>query len=99
MEEYGPLFAKWTGSGQHFGFMNQPSAGYANYGVLVESVGGAGDCGSTWVGRAQRAVTKISGQRSRHLTEQSLSELVFRVKLGFDKEQDVADELWETLEP
>ena len=38
MEEYNPLFAKWTGSGQHFGFMNQPSAGFVNYQVLVESV-------------------------------------------------------------
>jgi len=38
MDEYSPLFAKWTGSGQHFGFLNQPSAGLANYQVLVESV-------------------------------------------------------------
>lgn len=38
VEEYNPLSAKWTGSGQHFGFLNQPSAGYVNYIVLVESV-------------------------------------------------------------
>lgn len=38
MEEYTPLFAKWTGSGQHFGFLNQPTAGLVNYQVLVESV-------------------------------------------------------------
>eukprot|EP00934_Nitzschia_sp_Nitz4_P005818 Nitzschia sp. Nitz4//NODE_657_length_7541_cov_75.275047//6296//7540//NITZ4_additional_000097-RA//1//CDS//3329532025//5808//frame0 len=37
MEEYTPLFAKWTGSGDHFGFLNQPAAGFANYQVLVES--------------------------------------------------------------
>ena len=25
MEEYNPVFAKWTGSGEHFGFLNQAS--------------------------------------------------------------------------
>jgi len=35
---YHPLSAKWTGSGDHFGFMNQPNAGYANFAVLVESL-------------------------------------------------------------
>ncbi len=33
-----PLSAKWTGSGEHFGFMNQPNAGFANFAVLVESL-------------------------------------------------------------
>ena len=33
-----PLAAKWTGSGEHFGFMNQPNAGFANFAVLVESL-------------------------------------------------------------
>ena len=38
VDVYHPLAAKWTRSGEHFGFMNQPSAGYANYAVLVESL-------------------------------------------------------------
>ena len=38
MDKYHPLFAKWTGSGKHFGFMNQPSAGYINFVVLVSSI-------------------------------------------------------------
>lgn len=38
LDVYHPLMAKWTGSGEHFGFMNQPSAGYANFAVLVESL-------------------------------------------------------------
>ena len=29
MDAYDPLFAKWTGSGEHFAFANQPSAGLA----------------------------------------------------------------------
>lgn len=38
LDVYHPLSAKWTGSGEHFGFMNQPNAGYANFAVLVESL-------------------------------------------------------------
>ena len=38
LDVYHPLSAKWTGSGDHFGFMNQPNAGYANFAVLVESL-------------------------------------------------------------
>lgn len=38
MDEYSRLFSKWTGSGEHFGFMNQPSAGLTNFMVLVESI-------------------------------------------------------------
>jgi uncharacterized protein YdiU (UPF0061 family) len=34
LEEYDPLFAKWTGSGEHFAFANQPQAGFANWQVL-----------------------------------------------------------------
>ena len=38
MDKYDPLFARWTESGEHFGFMDQPSAGYANFAVLVSSI-------------------------------------------------------------
>ena len=38
MDKYDPLFAKWTGSGEHFGFLNQPRAALVNYVVLVESL-------------------------------------------------------------
>jgi len=37
MEEYHPYFSKWTGSGEHYGFINQPMASLENYRVLVES--------------------------------------------------------------
>ena len=38
IEEYDPFFAKWTGSGQHFGFMMQPNAGFANLGTFVKAL-------------------------------------------------------------
>ncbi len=31
VEFYDPLFAKWIGSGEHFAFMNQPTAALANF--------------------------------------------------------------------
>ena len=37
VEKYDPGFAKWTGSGDHFAFANQPQAGFANWQVLVAS--------------------------------------------------------------
>ena len=38
MDAYDPYFAKWTGSGEHFAFANQPGAGLANFAVLAASV-------------------------------------------------------------
>ena len=91
-----PLFAKWTGSGNHFGFLNQVSAGFANYGVLVESVGivisaARGD-------DSPEAVEKEFMSRAEDLFR-SETEKVFRTKLGFLDDQDVADDLWQTLDP
>lgn len=38
MDEYDPMFAKWTGSGEHFAFLNQPNAGLMNVKTLIECV-------------------------------------------------------------
>lgn len=87
MDEYHPLFAKWTGSGTHFGFMNQPNAALANYQVLVESVQAALDEDEDLVDEfVQPDVFQQAMDR------------VFRQKLGFPDDADVADELWESLE-
>ena len=37
MDESHPLFAKWTGSREHFGFLNQPNVGFANFAMTVSS--------------------------------------------------------------
>ena len=37
IERYEPLFAKWTGSGEHYGFLNQPQAAIANFHTLLTS--------------------------------------------------------------
>lgn len=38
IDKFDPLFAKWTGSGEHFAFMNQTVAAYTNFAVLAESL-------------------------------------------------------------
>jgi uncharacterized protein YdiU (UPF0061 family) len=44
LEEYEPLFAKWTGSGQHFGFLNQINAGKGLKGFFPLHVNGNSFC-------------------------------------------------------
>lgn len=96
MEEYHPLFAKWTGSGDHFGFMNQPGAAYANYMVLVESVAlilaaAAGDDSSD-------KVVDEYNTMAQPIFQEAIDQ-VFRSKMGFEAEYEPADDLWESLEP
>ena len=91
IEEYSPLFAKWTGSGQHFGFMNQPSAGYVNYQVLVESV--------VPVIAASRGLDGHDSLVDEYMEKaqtifQDAVGAVINHKLGFPKDADVVDDLW-----
>jgi len=96
VEEYHPLFAKWTGSGEHFGFLNQPSAAFANYVVLVESVAlilaaAAGD-------DSPDKVVERYTKAAQPIFQEAIDK-VFRSKLGFEAEYEPADTLWESLEP
>jgi serine/tyrosine/threonine adenylyltransferase len=96
MEEYDPLFAKWTGSGQHFGFLNQPSAAFANYGILVESV-------VPVIAVAQNILDHEILQneflQNAQIIFQNKIDEVFRIKLGFRSDDTTADDVWEALEP
>lgn len=96
LEEYNPLFAKWTGSGDHFGFLNQPSAGYANYQVLVESVVPV-ICAARGIEDPDDTIKEFL--KPATIKFQTAVDEMFRVKLGFEKEQDVGDNVWEELEP
>ena len=95
MEEYSPLFAKWTGSGQHFGFLNQPSAGLVNYQVLVESVAPV-ICASKDVKSDPEPVIESFMEKAQATFETKLK-AIFREKLGFQADSDAADELWSSL--
>jgi uncharacterized protein YdiU (UPF0061 family) len=92
MEEYNPVFAKWTGSGEHFGFLNQPSAGFVNYRVLAESVvpviaGNDGD---------PDKLLEAFMTKAQKIFKEKLDQ-TFRTKLGLPEDADAGDELWETL--
>lgn len=96
VEEYNPLYAKWTGSGEHFGFMNQPNAGYANYHVLVSSV-----VPVIAAAKGEEDPDKVGQpfmERAQKIFAQKVDE-TFRLKLGFKKDADVADEVYRSLEP
>jgi len=96
MDEYDPVFAKWTGSGEHFGFLNQPYAGLANYVVLLESIlpllhkhPNVQDLRTKYLNDAQSKFQKAVNQ-------------IWARKLGFDPLNDdlsKSTKLWEDLEP
>lgn len=96
LEEYNPVFAKWTGSGEHFGFLNQPSAGYANYGVLVQSVVPM-ICAAQGIEDPEETIKEIMDTAADMF--QSKVDETFRVKMGFEADQDVGDSVWSNLEP
>jgi uncharacterized protein YdiU (UPF0061 family) len=100
MEEYNPLFAKWTGSGQHFGFLNQPTAGYANYKVLVESVVPV-ICAATRNIENPNDTEAYFLTRAQELFQRKLDQ-VLSLKMGILEEQNeeaAGKDLWRTLEP
>ena len=93
MDAYDPYFAKWTGSGEHFAFANQPGAGLANFAVLAASVAPllAGE-----EDEASDIVREIEG-----VMETAVS-ATWRRKLGLDDDVSAADvaKLWDYgLEP
>ena len=96
MEEYNPLFAKWTGSGDHFGFMNQPNAAYANYHVLVSSV--APVIAAAKGEEDPDVVGQPFMEKAQPIFKQKIDE-AFRSKLGFPLDADVGDDVWRALEP
>jgi serine/tyrosine/threonine adenylyltransferase len=96
LEEFNPLFAKWTGSGKHFGFLNQPSAGLANYQVLVESVVpvivAARDINEDPDKTIEKFMLAAQDTFQRKMDE------TFRCKLGLEAESDIGDDLWQSLQ-
>lgn len=94
-----PLSAKWTGSGEHFGFMNQPNAGYANFAVLVESLLPIIDA----EGGDPDEVRDDVLRRAQSVFSNAVDEAM-RSKMGLDgsgseEAEGEADELWGEIEP
>eukprot|EP00238_Polyblepharides_amylifera_P009021 CAMPEP_0196584756 /NCGR_PEP_ID=MMETSP1081-20130531/48356_1 /TAXON_ID=36882 /ORGANISM="Pyramimonas amylifera, Strain CCMP720" /LENGTH=618 /DNA_ID=CAMNT_0041906083 /DNA_START=228 /DNA_END=2085 /DNA_ORIENTATION=+ len=91
MDRYDPLFAKWTGSGRHFAFMNQPTAALANLQVLAQSISGV-------LGPSGRELAGDVMSEAADVMEAEVEE-VWRLKLGLPEGSSHGKELWDTLEP
>jgi len=96
MDEYHPLFAKWTGSGDHFGFMNQSNAGYANFAVLVSSIMPIVRAYSGNMDEAKTFQDEIMKKAQVVFDEKLIA--VLRTKMGFQPSDSSPDELWADLE-
>jgi len=98
LDVYHPLSAKWTGSGEHFGFMNQPNAGYANFAVLVESLLPLID--ATGGDRDEVRDEMLKNAQSVFSDE---VDKAMRAKMGLEggppDMDELADELWGEIEP
>jgi len=97
MDEYHPLFAKWTGSGEHFGFMNQPNAGFANFAILLASVMPLVEAYSDTMADANAYREEIAKKAKDVFGEKLIA--VFRVKMGFHPLDEKHDGIWDELEP
>lgn len=95
MDEYHPLFAKWTGSGEHFGFMNQPNAGYANFAMLVSSIMPVIEAHSSSE-EADKYQDEVM-ERGQAMFEKKLMEAL-RSKMGFHPRDESGDVCWTELE-
>ena len=96
VDVYHPLAAKWTGSGEHFGFMNQPNAGYANFAVLVESLMPIIDVNGGDVDEVRSNMLK----KAQSVFSDAVHK-VMRAKMGLvgDHLPDAMDKLWGEMEP
>jgi serine/tyrosine/threonine adenylyltransferase len=76
--------------------MNQPSAGFANFNVLVESVVPV-ICASRNLDDPTDTIKSFLAPAAAQF--QNAVDQVLRAKMGFQHDQEVADALWEELEP
>lgn len=92
IDKYDPMFAKWTGSGKHYAFMNQPGAAIANYHTLLTSMAPLLGSG------AQERLVDVFQRGSDKITAAAAD--VMRAKMGFAKpDAPAAPSLWKDLEP
>mmetsp|Transcript_4910 Transcript_4910/g.13702 ORF Transcript_4910/g.13702 Transcript_4910/m.13702 type:complete len:562 (-) Transcript_4910:493-2178(-) len=96
MDEYNPLFAKWTGSGSHFAFMNQPGAALANFHTLALSLAPLLCEGKKGLQASDEASEKAATKLQAAVSN------TFREKLGFPDTRSgssAASTFWPKLNP
>jgi len=97
MDHYDPAFAKWVGSGEHFAFAAQPTAGLRNFSVLANSctplLGGTDH-------ENHAEFVKIYKEMEEYM-EMAVAD-VWRRKMGLADTPEAraqAAELWSEIEP
>eukprot|EP00658_Telonema_sp_P-2_P029945 TRINITY_DN22702_c0_g1_i2.p1 TRINITY_DN22702_c0_g1~~TRINITY_DN22702_c0_g1_i2.p1 ORF type:complete len:593 (+),score=141.88 TRINITY_DN22702_c0_g1_i2:69-1781(+) len=89
VERYSPSFALWVGSGDHFGFLNQPKAGFANFRSLTSAVVEMLD---------HDGVMQANQILEEYLpAAQAAVKDVWRRKLGFTQWEGEHEQCWEHL--
>ena len=76
MEQFAPLWNMWSGGGQHFGFLNQPTAGQTNFKSLVTAV-------VPLLNEAEKKAAVALAENGDKVAAQALEEHCWRPKLGF----------------
>lgn len=90
IDKYDPLFAKWVGSGDHFAFMSQPGAAYANLTTLASTLVPLLDA-------AGRRALDEKRDAAEHVIQQTVHTM-WCTKLGFPGRSDAAVALFRELE-
>jgi len=98
MEEYHPHFAKWTGSGDHYGFINQPMAALENYRILVESIMVIWKFLDTKISTQKLLNIQDNFMKHAHTLMNEKTKQVYRVKLGFRYTDIRGDNIWKELQ-
>ena len=86
VDRYEPLAAKWHGSGAHYGFMNQPSAGAANLITFARAL-------TPLVGDKLADAPQVCEQLMQKATHK-----MFANKLGFEEASTIALQLFQRVE-
>lgn len=76
MEQFAPLWNMWSGGGDHFGFLNQPTAGMTNFKSLLTAV-------VPLLSEAEQRAAVALGENSDRVATKALEERCWRPKLGF----------------
>lgn len=76
MEQFEPLWNMWSGGGEHFGFLNQPTAGMTNFKSLLTAV-------MPLLSEDEKKAAAAMGEGADKLATKTLEESCWRPKLGF----------------
>lgn len=84
LERFRPLWNMWSGGGEHFGFLNQPTAGYKNFSCLCKAVDPLFSMSKDPKIAALASQVKAIAAEHEQVSDQALDK-VWAQKLGFSR--------------